>query len=112
MSSQLRWGILGANSWIAREAVVPAIEKSRNGRVVASGSRQPSAKGVTYEALLADPNVDAVYIPLPNSMHLEWAVRAAEAGRAPLCEKPLALNHDDAARIVEAFERRGVPLME
>jgi predicted dehydrogenase len=112
MSSQLRWGILGANSWIARDAVVPAIEKSRNGRVVAWGSRQPSATSVTYEALLADPHLDAVYIPLPNSMHLEWAVRAAEAGKATLCEKPLALNHDEAARIVEAFERRGVPLME
>lgn len=112
MSSQLRWGILGGNSWIARDAVVPAIAKSRNGRVVGYGSRQPSAESVTYEALLADPNVDAVYIPLPNSMHLEWALRAAEAGKATLCEKPLALNHDEAARIVEAFERRGVPLME
>ena len=112
MSRQLRWGILGANSWIARDAIVPAIKKSRNGRVVAWGSRQPSLKSVSYEALLADPDVDAVYIPLPNSMHLEWAVRAAEAGKATVCEKPLALNHEEAARIVETFERRGVPLME
>ena len=120
MSERLRWGILGANSWIARDAVIPAIQKSRNGRAVALGSRSPGAVSAkvkdarveTYEALLADPDVDAVYIPLPNSMHLEWAIRAAEAGKPTLCEKPLALNHDEAALIVSAFERHGVPLME
>lgn len=119
----LRWGILGANSWIARDAIVPAIQKSRNGKVVAAGTRDPGsvlevsgkmdgARTLSYEALLADPGVDAIYIPLPNSMHLEWAIRAAEAGKPVLCEKPLALNYDDANKIVEAFERRNVPLME
>ena len=118
MAERLRWGILGANSWIAREAVVPAIQKSRNGKVAALGTRDtdPSAQDGTrvlrYEALLADPDVDALYIPLPNSMHLEWAIRAAGAGKPVLLEKPLALNFDEAAQIVEAFERRGVPLME
>ena len=62
--------------------------------------------------MLADPAVDALYVPLPNSMHLEWAIRAAEAGKPVLLEKPLALNADEAAKIVEAFERRHVPLME
>ena len=120
---ELRWGILGAKSWIARDAIIPAIQKSRNGTVVAAGTRDPGSvleasgkmdgvRTLSYEALLADPGVDAIYIPLPNSMHLEWAIRAAEAGKPVLCEKPLALNYDDANKIVEAFERRKVPLME
>ena len=120
---RLRWGILGAKSWIARDAIVPAIQKSRNGTVVAAGTRDPCSildvsgkmhgvRTLSYEALLADPGVDAIYIPLPNSMHLEWAIRAAEAGKPVLCEKPLALTYVDANRIVEAFERRKVPLME
>jgi predicted dehydrogenase len=123
MTERLRWGILGAGSWIARDAIIPAIQKSRNGRVVAAGTRDVgSCKGgavkaggvrvLSYDALLADPEVDAIYIPLPNSMHLEWAIRAAEAGKPALCEKPLALNHDEAAKIIEAFEKRKVPLME
>ncbi len=120
MTERLRWGILGANSWIARDAIVPGIRKSRNGRVVAAGTRDPGApvqgaegmRVVSYEALLADPEVDAIYIPLPNSMHLEWAIRAAGATKPVLLEKPLALNLDEAAKIVEAFERRNVPLME
>lgn len=120
---KLRWGILGAKSWIARDAIIPAIQKSRNGTVVAAGTRDPGSvleasgkmdgvRTLSYEALLADPGVDAIYIPLPNSMHLEWAIRAAEAGKPVLCEKPLALNYADANKIVEAFERRKVPLME
>jgi predicted dehydrogenase len=120
MSEQLRWGVLGGNSWVARDAVIPAIRKSRNGHVVALGSRDTSAarnredgaRVVSYEALLSDPDVDAVYIPLPNSMHLEWALRAAEMGKPTLCEKPLALNHDAAARMTEAFDKRDVTLME
>jgi predicted dehydrogenase len=117
MADRLRWGVLGGKSWIARGAVVPAISKSRNGVVVALGSREPgsSAGGVRdvgYEALLADPDVDAIYVPLPNSMHLEWAIRAAEAGKPTLLEKPLALNAAETTQIIDAYERRGVPLME
>jgi predicted dehydrogenase len=118
MARRLRWGILGAKSWIARDAVVPAIRRSRNGTVVAGGTRDPGVSSkaehrmVSYEALLADPEVDAIYLPLPNSMHREWAIRAAEAGKPVLCEKPLGLDHAEAAMIVEAFERRDVPLME
>jgi predicted dehydrogenase len=120
MSARLNWGILGANSWIARDAIAPGIRKSRNGQLVAAGTRNPSApvagfedtRIISYVALLMDPQVDAIYIPLPNSMHLEWANRAAEAGKPALCEKPLALNYDEAARIVDAFERRRLPLME
>jgi D-xylose 1-dehydrogenase (NADP+, D-xylono-1,5-lactone-forming) len=120
MTEGLRWGILGGHSWIARHAVAPAIQASRNGRLVAFAARNPQAladlpkgaRAVDYQGLLNDPEVDAIYIPLPNSMHLEWAVRAAEAGKPTLCEKPLALNAKEAEQVVEAFERRGVPLME
>ena len=118
MAERLRWGILGAKSWIARDAIIPAIRNSRNGVVAALGTRDASLRGddgarvCGYEALLADPAVDALYVPLPNSMHLGWAIRAAEAGKPVLLEKPLALNADEAAKVVDAFERRHVPLME
>jgi D-xylose 1-dehydrogenase (NADP+, D-xylono-1,5-lactone-forming) len=123
MDDTLRWGILGATSWIARDAIIPAIQKSRNGRVIALATRSPdklkenlgflpAIRFLSYEALLADPDIDAIYIPLPNSMHLEWAVRAAEAGKPVLCEKPLGLTYQEAKTLVDAFEHRKVPLME
>lgn len=123
MDAKLRWGVLGA-AGIAKVAVVPAIQGSRNGTVVAVGSRNPTAAepwaseaGIpkvagSYEAVLADPDVDAVYIPLPNSLHAAWVEKAADAGKAVLCEKPLALNAAEAERIVERCAARGVPLME
>ena len=98
MAERLRWGILGAKSWIARDAVIPAIQNSRNGVVAVLGTRDANLRASdkahvsSYEALLADPAVDALYVPLPNSMHLEWAIQAAEAGKPTLLEKPLALN--------------------
>lgn len=119
MATKLRWGILGASSWIARDAIMPGIDKSSNGQIVALGSRSPhklaghgEARLMTYEAMLADPAIDAIYIPLPNSMHVEWAIRCAAAGKAVLLEKPLALNLAEASRIVEAFAKHNVPLME
>lgn len=121
MTEKLRWGVLGASN-IALVAVIPAIQASSNGRVVALATRGAAnadlrSLGIErvhkgYEALLADPGVDAVYIPLPNSMHLEWVIRAAEAGKAILCEKPLALNADEARQLVETCARLKVPLME
>jgi predicted dehydrogenase len=123
MANKLRWGLLGASN-IARIAVIPAIQASKNGTVVAIGSRN-AARGrelaqaldiarvhVGYDELLADTAVDAVYIPLPNSMHLEWVVKAAEAGKAILCEKPLALNAAEAARLQDVCTARQAPLME
>jgi xylose dehydrogenase (NAD/NADP) len=119
----LRWGVLGVAN-IAVRAVVPAIHDAANGRVVAIASRSTTraedaatrlgiarAHG-SYEALLADPEVDAVYIPLPNSMHMEWTVRCAAAGKHVLCEKPLALTAADADAMVAACRRRGVVLAE
>ena len=115
-ASASRYPFTGSS--IERDAIIPAIRSSRNGVVAALGTRDASLRGdgdtrvCSYEALLADPAVNALYVPLPNSMHLEWAIRAAEAGRPVLLEKPFALNADEAEKIVEAFERRHLPLME
>lgn len=123
MTSMLRWGVLGT-AGIARSQVVPAIQSSSNGRVTALAGRDPkrnaefaSTFGIkdvftSYEALLTSPNVDAVYIPLPNSLHAEWAMKAADAGKPVLCEKPLALNAPEARRVAEHFAAKNVPLME
>ena len=115
----LRWGVLGA-AWIAGRAVLPAIAASKNGRLVAIASRDPERasamaapyRGVkvssSYESLLSDPEVEAVYIPLVNSEHKPWAIRALQAGKHVLCEKPLATNARDAeemAAVAEASQR-------
>lgn len=123
MEEKLRWGVLGGTSWIARDAIVPGIRASRNGCLVASASRdpddarrrygeEPGVRIMGYDELLADPSVDAIYIPLPNSMHAEWAMKAAEAGKPVLCEKPLGLSAAEVTAMFEAFKRAGVPLME
>ena len=123
MADKLKWGVLGGTSWIARDAIMPGIRKSRNGRLVAMASRdpaeakrrfgeEPGVRTMGYDDLLADREVDAVYIPLPNSMHAEWAMKAAAAGKPVLCEKPLGLNAAEVTKMFEAFERAGVPLME
>jgi D-xylose 1-dehydrogenase (NADP+, D-xylono-1,5-lactone-forming) len=104
--------------------VLPAIAASSNGRVVAIASRDPErakhmADGFdgaraasSYDALLADPEVDAIYIPLVNSNHKPWTLRALEAGKHVLCEKPLALNAAEAEEMAAAAKRSGKHLME
>jgi predicted dehydrogenase len=121
--TELRWGILSTAS-IARTKVIPGIQRAPNCRVVAIASRDPgqardAAAGLgiphahgSYEALLADPEVDAVYIPLPNHLHAEWTIAAVRAGKHVLCEKPLALTSTDAQSMVAAAEAAGVLLME
>jgi predicted dehydrogenase len=121
--TNLRWGILSTAD-IGRRKVIPGILKADRCEVVAIGSRDagqarqvadelgiPAAHG-SYEALLADPNVDVVYIPLPNHLHAEWTIAAARAGKHVLCEKPLAMNATEAERMLEVCAAEGVRLME
>jgi predicted dehydrogenase len=121
--TDLRWGILSTAN-IAREKVIPGIQGAERCRVVAIASRDgtraraaaaeagiPKAYG-SYEALLADPDVDAVYIPLPNHLHADWTIAAARAGKHVLCEKPLAMTATDAERMIAVCEAEGVRLME
>lgn len=121
--TRLRWGVLGTAN-IGRVAVNPAIQASSNGQLVAVASRDAerarafaNAGGIpawygSYEALLDDPEVDAVYVPLPNSQHKEWTVRAVEAGKHVLCEKPLGLTEAECLEMGDAAKAAGVTLME
>ena len=120
---RIGWGILGCGS-IAKGAIAPAIHWSKNGRLVAVASRDPSVAEANraetgaarayapYEALLEDREVDAVYIGLPNGMHEAWALRAANAGKHVLCEKSLTLTLASARRVAEAFAARRLRLVE
>jgi predicted dehydrogenase len=121
--SELRWGVMSTAD-IARKKVIPGMRRASRTQVVAIASRdEPRARAVaeelgiprahgSYEALLADPDVDAVYIPLPNHLHAEWAIAAARAGKHVLCEKPLAMTAADAERMAAAADSAGVHLME
>jgi predicted dehydrogenase len=115
---KVRWGILGAAK-IALERVIPATQRSAVAEVVAIASRAPDraraaadsfgiprAHG-SYEALLGDPDVEVIYNPLPNHLHVPWSIRALEAGKHVLCEKPLALDANDARRLLAARDRTG-----
>lgn len=121
--SKMRWGILSTAN-IGRAAVIPAIKSSKNAEVVAVASRDRQ-KGIefaglmgipksyaSYEALLDDPDIDAVYIPLPNSLHYEWAIKVAQAGKHVLCEKPLAISVAQCLEMDAAARESGVLLME
>lgn len=122
MTDKLNWGILGAGG-IAK-TFARGVQGSATGQLVAVGSRaQESAdkfadefgipnRHASYEALLADPQVQAVYIATPHPMHAEWAIKAAEAGKHILCEKPLTMNYHSAATVVHAARENDVFLME
>ena len=114
MSGPLRWGLLGTAH--INQRLIPAIRAARRSVVAAVASRDatrgqeyarrwsiPSCHS-GYDALLRDSSIDAVYIPLPNSLHVEWTLRALDAGKHVLCEKPLAMSGDDVDR-VEAVAR-------
>src|SRR5215475_13162735 len=118
----LRWGILGVAK--INERLIPAFKKARNAELRAVASRSieraraaaraagiPTAHG-SYEALLDDPAIDAVYIPLPNTLHAEWTMKAAEHGKHVLCEKPLGVSAAEAQRLVAFCRGRGVQLMD
>ena len=119
----IRWGVLSTSN-IGRAAVNPAIQASRNGTLEAVASRDaerarafagahaiPTAYG-SYQELLEDESIDAVYVPLPNSMHREWTIAAALAGKHVLCEKPLALDEAECLDMDAAAREAGVVLME
>jgi predicted dehydrogenase len=123
MSERIRWGIL-STAGIAVKRFIPGAMASRNGEVVAIASRDgarareiadrlgiPRAYA-SYDELLADPEVDAIYNPLPNSMHAEWTIACAAAGKPILCEKPLAVDAAQAQRMIDAARSHGVLLME
>jgi predicted dehydrogenase len=121
ISNSLRWGILGTGG-IARKFAA-ALKDSRTGRLVAVGSRAedtlrafladfPVRGYANYDAVLADPEVEAVYISPPHPFHAEWAIRAARAGKHILCEKPLTMNAAEAAAVIDAARSAGVFLME
>jgi predicted dehydrogenase len=131
VTTAVRWGLLGT-AHINRR-LIPAMRAARRSMLVAVASRdgaraqayardwQIPAAHATYEALLRDRDVDAVYIPLPNALHVEWTLRAIDAGKHVLCEKPFALTADDVDRVeavahdrqrvaVEAFMYRHEPI--
>jgi len=105
----IKWGFLGA-SWVASTALVPAVADASNATLFAVASRDPQRSQklnptkvhATYEDLIADPEVDAVYISLANHLHLEWATKALTAGKHVLCEKPLATSHAEAKLMADA----------
>lgn len=119
----VRWGILGY-ARIAEMSTIPAILEADNAVFYAMASRDQAKRVAcqekfhcektyeTYDELLDDPLVDAVYVPLPNSLHKEWAIKAMEKGKHVLCEKPMTLNEKDAIEMVESSKKNAVILME
>ena len=120
---KVKWGILGAAK-IARQRVIPGMQAGDLCEVTAIASRD-MAKGEaaaaelgipklygSYEKLLADPEIEAVYIPLPNHLHVPWSIRAAEAGKHVLCEKPIGMNAAEARELMAVRDRTGVGIGE
>lgn len=119
MSDPVGFGVIGANSFVANAAVLPAIAAAPNAQLVATASRSGAVPARwadtdvgSYEAVVAHPDVDAVYIPLPNGMHHEWTQRCADAGKHVLCEKPLASDVATARDMASACADAGVLLAE
>ncbi|UCF38620.1 MAG: Gfo/Idh/MocA family oxidoreductase [Acidobacteriota bacterium] len=123
MAKKVRWGVLGAAK-IAVEKVIPAMQAGELSEITAIASRDeekaaraarklniPQAYG-SYEELLLDPSIDAVYNPLPNHLHVPWTIRAIEAGKHVLCEKPLGLDAPEAQTLIEFRDRYRVKLQE
>jgi D-xylose 1-dehydrogenase (NADP+, D-xylono-1,5-lactone-forming) len=123
MADKVRWGILGCAN-IVRRRFMPGIGHSRNAEVIAIASREAakaeafaSELGISrsygsYEALLNDPDVEAVYVPLPNWLHAEWVARASEKGKHVLSEKPLAVDEKEVRQLMDVCHANGTLLME
>ncbi|MGB9032702.1 MAG: Gfo/Idh/MocA family oxidoreductase [Acidobacteriaceae bacterium] len=123
MNKKVRWGILSTAS-IGVRKVIPAMQLGEHSTVAAIASRDlakaravaaqlaiPTAYG-SYEELIADPNIDAIYNPLPNQLHVPWTIRAAEAGKHVLCEKPLSMTLAEAQSLLAVRDRTGVLIGE
>lgn len=123
MTATIRWGVLGC-AGIAAKAAIPAIQSSRLGRVTAIASRDAGKAsdmaarfGIAkaygrYEELLADPEIDAIYNPLPNHLHVPWTIKALERGKPVLCEKPIALDAAEATTLAAVQKSTGLPVAE
>lgn len=123
MTEKIRWGVLGAAK-IALVKVIPAMQAGVYSQISAIASRdsekaQRAARDLnvpkfygSYEELINDPDIDAVYNPLPNNLHVPWTIKAAEAGKHVLCEKPVALTTEEIIKLIEARDRTGVKIQE
>src|SRR5689334_10853516 len=123
MCAKVRWGVLSVAN-IGVKKVIPGMQKGKRTEMTAIASRDqararraadalkiPKAYG-SYEELLADPEIDAVYNPLPNHLHVPWSIKAAEAGKHVLCEKPIALTSQEARQLVTVRDRTRVKIGE
>ena len=120
---KLRWGVLGVAK-IATEKVIPAMQRGERSTVTAIASRDlerartaAARLGIakaygSYEELLADPEIDAIYNPLPNHLHVPWTIKAAEHGKHVLCEKPIGLSAAEARDLIAVRDRTGVRIQE
>ena len=123
MSDIVRWGVLGAAKF-AREHMAPAIHAAKGAQFAALATSSPDkAEGFqafqpdlrihdSYDSLLADPDIDAVYIPLPNHLHVEWATKAAQAGKHVLCEKPIAMAAGEIDALIALRDQTGLLIAE
>lgn len=122
MSGNVRWGVLGTARVVRK--TIPALQGTRNGEVAGIASRSeekareyaarhgiPQAFG-SYEALLASPDIDAVYIALPNALHREWILKSLDAGKHVLCEKPLAMSAAECGEIARKAGETGLKVLE
>ena len=119
----VKWGVLGTAN-IARKCTIPGMKQAKDVELYAvAGRDEAKAKSfqeefgfekyyVGYENLLSDPQVQAVYIPLPNHLHYEWTIKALEAGKHVLCEKPLALNEEQTEKMFAVAKKKGIFVME
>ena len=123
MTQKVKWGILGVAN-IAVKKVIPAMQKGHWSEITAIASRElpkaqsaaeqlniPKAYG-SYEELISDPDIEAIYNPLPNNLHVEWTIKAAEAGKHVLCEKPISMTVAEALPLLSVRDRTGVKIEE
>src|SRR5579883_2250696 len=119
---KVRWGVLGCANF-AKTRAIPAMLKAENVELVGIASREKAKAEAfqqefgfqkafgSYEALLADPDIEAIYNPLPNALHAEWTIQTARAGKHSLTEKPFAVSAEEARQVKAAVDQQGVIAM-